>query len=132
MHLSPIQTPALVALALAYSLTLLTAQPVKPSRSATIAPLHSATFNKNGKARERRQGGNPRTVNGIFMIDGSMDGNRQVDPQVVVGTSIGAVNGAAIVQGFSPAELEKFWLSLEEKDVHGLPAMRLISMSLSV
>ena len=43
------------------------------------------------------------------------------DPQVVVGTSIGAVNGAAIVQGFSPAELEKFWLSLEEKDVHGLP-----------
>jgi NTE family protein len=43
------------------------------------------------------------------------------DPQVVVGTSIGAVNGAAIAQGLSPAELEKFWLSLEEKDVQGLP-----------
>lgn len=43
------------------------------------------------------------------------------DPQVVVGTSIGAVNGAAIVQGFTPAELESFWLSLEEKDVQGLP-----------
>jgi len=43
------------------------------------------------------------------------------DPQVVVGTSIGAVNGAAIAQGLSPQELEKFWLSLEEKDVQGLP-----------
>ena len=43
------------------------------------------------------------------------------EPQVVVGTSIGAVNGAAITQGFSAAELEAFWLSLEEKDIQGLP-----------
>ena len=43
------------------------------------------------------------------------------DPQVVVGTSIGAVNGAAIAQGLSAAELEKFWLSLNEEDVQGLP-----------
>jgi len=43
------------------------------------------------------------------------------DASVVVGTSIGAVNGAAIAQGLSSAELESFWLSLEEKDVQGLP-----------
>ncbi|MCF7734123.1 MAG: hypothetical protein K9N23_20735 [Akkermansiaceae bacterium] len=58
---------------------------VKPVRSETIAPMRNATFNKNGKARERKQGGNPRMVNGIRVFDGSMDGNRQVDPQVVAG-----------------------------------------------
>ncbi|MFP4322548.1 MAG: patatin-like phospholipase family protein, partial [Anaerolineales bacterium] len=42
-------------------------------------------------------------------------------PQVVVGTSIGAVNGAAIAQGASPADLERFWLSLRERDMQGLP-----------
>jgi NTE family protein len=42
-------------------------------------------------------------------------------PQVIVGTSIGAVNGAAITMGMSAAELEAFWLSLREKDIHGLP-----------
>lgn len=42
-------------------------------------------------------------------------------PDIVVGTSIGAVNGAAIVQGISAAELEAFWLSLRENDVQGLP-----------
>lgn len=42
-------------------------------------------------------------------------------PQVIVGTSIGAVNGAAITMGMSAQELEKFWLSLREKDIHGLP-----------
>ena len=42
-------------------------------------------------------------------------------PQVVVGTSIGAVNGAAIAQGISAEELERVWLSLEEHDVQGLP-----------
>ncbi|MBN2501276.1 MAG: patatin-like phospholipase family protein [Anaerolineales bacterium] len=52
-----------------------------------------------------------------------MDSNHQGiwDPQVVVGTSIGAVNGAAIVQGMSAEELERVWLSLEEHDVQGLP-----------
>lgn len=43
------------------------------------------------------------------------------DPQVVVGTSIGAVNGAAIAQGMSANELEDVWKSLEEKDIQGLP-----------
>ncbi|MCI0712787.1 MAG: patatin-like phospholipase family protein [Chloroflexi bacterium] len=42
-------------------------------------------------------------------------------PDVVVGTSIGAVNGAAIVQGISAAELERFWLELREHHVEGLP-----------
>jgi NTE family protein len=42
-------------------------------------------------------------------------------PDVVVGTSIGAVNGAAIVQGIKPQALERFWLSLQESDVQGLP-----------
>lgn len=42
-------------------------------------------------------------------------------PQVIVGTSIGAVNGAAIAQGMSAAELERFWLSLRENDIQGLP-----------
>jgi len=43
------------------------------------------------------------------------------EPQVVVGTSIGAVNGAAIAQGMSAEELEQVWLSLEEHDIQGLP-----------
>jgi NTE family protein len=42
-------------------------------------------------------------------------------PDIVVGTSIGAVNGAAIVQGLSPVELNRFWLSLRECDIEGLP-----------
>jgi NTE family protein len=43
------------------------------------------------------------------------------EPHVVVGTSIGAVNGAAIAQGMSAEKLEGVWLSLEEHDVQGLP-----------
>jgi NTE family protein len=42
-------------------------------------------------------------------------------PDIVVGTSIGAVNGAAIVQGITADELETFWLSLRENDIQGLP-----------
>ncbi|HLA43506.1 MAG TPA: patatin-like phospholipase family protein, partial [Aggregatilineales bacterium] len=42
-------------------------------------------------------------------------------PDIVVGTSIGAVNGAAIAQGITAAELEAFWLSLRETDVQGIP-----------
>ena len=42
-------------------------------------------------------------------------------PDIVVGTSIGAVNGAAIVQGLSAEELGQFWLSLREQDIEGLP-----------
>ena len=43
------------------------------------------------------------------------------EPQVVVGTSIGAVNGAAIAQGMSADELVEVWKSLEETDIQGLP-----------
>lgn len=43
------------------------------------------------------------------------------EPDIVVGTSIGAVNGAAIVQGISAQALEDFWLSLREHDVQALP-----------
>jgi len=42
-------------------------------------------------------------------------------PDIVVGTSIGAVNGAAIVQGISAEDLEQFWLNLRERDVQALP-----------
>ena len=56
-----------------------------PSRTEVIKPLRNETFNKNGKARPRKQGGNPRQVAGLLAFDGSMDGNRQVDPQIAVG-----------------------------------------------
>jgi len=42
-------------------------------------------------------------------------------PDIVVGTSIGAVNGAAIVQGISAQRLEEIWLGLREHDIQGLP-----------
>jgi NTE family protein len=43
------------------------------------------------------------------------------EPQVIVGTSIGAVNGAAIAQGMPADQLVEVWKSLEEKDIQGLP-----------
>ena len=43
------------------------------------------------------------------------------EPQIIVGTSIGAVNGAAIVQGMPADQLVDVWKSLEEKDIQGLP-----------
>ncbi len=43
------------------------------------------------------------------------------EPQIIVGTSIGAVNGAAISQGMSAEQLVNVWKSLEEKDIQGLP-----------
>jgi NTE family protein len=43
------------------------------------------------------------------------------EPQIIVGTSIGAVNGAAIAQGMSADELVDVWKSLEERDIQGLP-----------
>lgn len=42
-------------------------------------------------------------------------------PDIIIGTSIGAVNGAAITQGMSAEALEQFWLSLRERDVQGIP-----------
>lgn len=49
------------------------------------------------------------------------DHNGVWTPDIVVGTSIGAVNGAAIVQGIKWQALERFWLSLREHDIQGLP-----------
>ena len=43
------------------------------------------------------------------------------DPEIVVGTSIGAVNGAAIVQGISVDDLVEFWKDARESDIEGLP-----------
>lgn len=43
------------------------------------------------------------------------------EPQIIVGTSIGAVNGAAIAQGMSAEQLVEVWKSLEEQDIQGLP-----------
>ena len=43
------------------------------------------------------------------------------EPEIIVGTSIGAVNGAAIAQGMSADQLVEVWKSLEEKDIQGLP-----------
>lgn len=57
----------------------------EPARVELIQPLRNATFNKEGTARERKQGGNPRMQDGILVFDGSQDGDRQVDPQIAVG-----------------------------------------------
>ncbi|MDO5981825.1 hypothetical protein [Flavivirga spongiicola] len=58
---------------------------VKPSRTEVILPIKKTSFNNNGKCKERKQGGNPRKEAGYLAFDGSMDGNRQVDPQIAVG-----------------------------------------------
>ncbi len=58
---------------------------VAPSRTETITPIRNESFNKNGSYKERKQGGNPRKVSGYLAFDGSMDGNRQVDPQIAIG-----------------------------------------------
>lgn len=58
---------------------------VFPSKTEVVAPLFKTSFNDEGQCPERKQGGNPRMVNGYQVFNGSMDGNRQVDPQVAVG-----------------------------------------------
>lgn len=58
---------------------------IKPSRSEVIKPLHVPSFNLGGKAKNRKQGGGARRVAGCLAFDGSMDGNRQVDPQIAIG-----------------------------------------------
>ncbi len=88
--------------------------PIKPSRTEVIAPIRNETFNKKGTAKERKQGGNPRNMDGFLVFDGSMDGNRQVDPQIAVGggyvlhgTNSGFIvydKGGKFVQGVPQAE----------------------------
>ncbi|MCK0158042.1 hypothetical protein MWU65_12670 [Cellulophaga sp. F20128] len=57
---------------------------VKPSRTEVIIPIKKEQFREEA-CKQRVQGGNPRMVNGYLQFDGSMDGNRQVDPQIAVG-----------------------------------------------
>lgn len=68
-----------------FLMTLLAPQTVAPVRSEVIQPIRNASFNKDGKARNRKQGGNPRMLDGLLVFDGAQDGNRQVDPQIAVG-----------------------------------------------
>jgi hypothetical protein len=67
----------------------LNAQPipdtVHPSRTEIVNAIHKTSFNNENQCKERKQGGNPHMVNGYQVFNGSMDGNRQVDPQIAVG-----------------------------------------------
>lgn len=56
-----------------------------PSHTEVVHPIHKTSFNNEGTCPERRQGGNPRLQSGYRVFSGSMDGNRQVDPQIAVG-----------------------------------------------
>ena len=56
-----------------------------PSRTEVISPIRKASFNDSAACPERMQGGNPAIVKGLLVFNGSMDGNRQVDPQIAVG-----------------------------------------------
>lgn len=58
---------------------------VYPSNTEVVTPIHKVDFNNGNQCAERKQGGNPQMVNGYQVFNGSMDGNRQVDPQVAVG-----------------------------------------------
>lgn len=72
---------------------------LKPSRTEIITPSHKNSFNDNGQCKERKQGGNARMVNGYQVFDASMDGNRQVDPQIAVGGNyiLHATNSGLII-----------------------------------
>ncbi len=58
---------------------------VYPSATELVNPIHKTSFNNDNQCPERKQGGNPKMINGYLVFSGSMDGNRQVDPQVAVG-----------------------------------------------
>ncbi|MFN3192789.1 MAG: endonuclease/exonuclease/phosphatase family protein [Aureliella sp.] len=58
---------------------------IQPLRSEVISPIRNESFNKKGSCGERKQGGQPRDIDGVLVFNGSTDGNRQVDPQIAVG-----------------------------------------------
>jgi hypothetical protein len=58
---------------------------VYPSKTEVVNPIHKSSFNNNKECLERKQGGNPSLINGYQVFNGSMDGDRQVDPQIAVG-----------------------------------------------
>ncbi len=78
-------TNAAFAISLVPMLSVASFGALEPSRTEVITPVHIDSFNLNGKAPVRKQGGNPRTVSGCLVFDGSHDGNLQVDPQIAVG-----------------------------------------------
>jgi len=56
-----------------------------PSNTEIVTPIHKSSFNNGNECPERKQDGNPQKINGYQVFNGSMDGNRQVDPQIAVG-----------------------------------------------
>lgn len=56
-----------------------------PTYNEVITPIHKTSFNNENTCPERKQGGNPQIISGYQVFNGSMDGNRQVDPQIAVG-----------------------------------------------
>lgn len=58
---------------------------IYPSKTEVINPIHKTSFNNGNTCPERKQGGNPKIVKGYQIFNGSMDGDRQVDPQIAVG-----------------------------------------------
>lgn len=84
LHKPKTMTNIILPLALLFCVSIPTLAD-EPVRSEVIKPIRNVTFNKEGKCRERKQGGNPREINGYLVFDGSQDGNRQVDPQIAVG-----------------------------------------------
>lgn len=77
---------ALAALAVAVSLQAQNpGEKIYPSHTEIVTPIHKKSFNNGNECPERKQGGNPQMINGYLTFNGSMDGNRQVDPQVAVG-----------------------------------------------
>lgn len=57
----------------------------QPVRSEVIQPLKKDSFNDGVPGHQRKQGGNPREQGSVLIFDGSQDGYRQVDPQIVIG-----------------------------------------------
>ncbi|QOD59650.1 hypothetical protein H9I45_09800 [Polaribacter haliotis] len=75
---------AILGIALSVSTVVSAQNQITPSRTEVITPIHKNEF-RNDDCKQRVQGGNPKTVNGYMQFNGSMDGNRQVDPQIAIG-----------------------------------------------
>ncbi len=58
---------------------------IRPSKTEVVNPIHKSDFNDGNHCLVRKQGGNMQMVNGYQVFNGSMDGDRQVDPQIAVG-----------------------------------------------
>ena len=70
-----------------------------PVRQEVVEPFRIVTLDREGTVPARKDGGNPREVEGLLVFDAAMDGNRQVDPQVAVGGEhvLTATNNGLIV-----------------------------------